>query len=81
MEEVGIVYGHSVFFMANWYTFGSFGMLFDHLVYFSRFGMLHQEKSGNTDCFGPESRNVGCAQKSQVFLSASVPPFFNVRSK
>jgi hypothetical protein len=48
MEEVGMVYGHSVYFMAYWYNLWSFGILFQYLVYFSRFGMLHQEKSGNT---------------------------------
>jgi hypothetical protein len=40
MEDVGI-------FMAKWYTLWPFGTIFGHLVYFSRFGMLYREKSGN----------------------------------
>jgi hypothetical protein len=32
--QFGTVYGHLVYFMANWYIF-------------HRFGMLHQERSGN----------------------------------
>jgi hypothetical protein len=35
-----LCYGHLVYFVAIWYFNG-------HLVHFSRFGMLHQEKSGN----------------------------------
>jgi hypothetical protein len=34
MEDVGIFYGHLVYFMAIWYIFPCFGM-------------LYQEKSGN----------------------------------
>jgi hypothetical protein len=49
IEDVGIIYGHSVKFpnilvhlMAIWY-------IFPRLVYFNHFGLLHQEKSGNLD--------------------------------
>jgi hypothetical protein len=53
MEDVGLFYGHLVYFTAIWYillTFGLFsaiwyilltsGIYYGHLVYFSRFGML-----------------------------------------
>jgi hypothetical protein len=32
--------------MDIWFIFWSFGLFFGHLVYFSGFGTLHQEKSG-----------------------------------
>jgi hypothetical protein len=42
MEDVGIFYGHLENFVAIWYilNISSFGM------FFPRFGILHQEKSG-----------------------------------
>jgi hypothetical protein len=40
MEDVGIFYGHLVYFKAIWYFLWSFGT-------FSRSVMLHQENSGN----------------------------------
>jgi hypothetical protein len=40
MEDDGIFYALLVYFTAIWY-------FYDHLISFSRFGMLHQEKSGN----------------------------------
>jgi hypothetical protein len=33
--------------MAIWYILWPFGIFYGYLVYFSRFGMLYQEKSGN----------------------------------
>jgi hypothetical protein len=50
MEEVGIFFGHLEYltainivqFLAIWYFSG-------HLVYFPRFGIMCQEKSGNPD--------------------------------
>jgi hypothetical protein len=44
IENVGIIYGHLVYFTAIWYILWPFGNL---LVIFSRFGILCQEKSGN----------------------------------
>jgi hypothetical protein len=35
--------------MAIWYILWSFGTFCGHLVYFSHFGMLYREKSGNPD--------------------------------
>jgi hypothetical protein len=46
-EDVGICCGHSVNFPAIWYILRAFGTFCGHLVYFSHFGMLYQEKSGN----------------------------------
>jgi hypothetical protein len=40
MEEVGI-------FLAIWYILRTFGIFVSHFDLFSRFGMLHQDKSGN----------------------------------
>jgi hypothetical protein len=49
MEDVGIFYGHLVFYTAIWFSLQPFGVLHRHLVYFgeiwyilSRFGMLCQ---------------------------------------
>jgi hypothetical protein len=48
IEDIGILYGHLVYFTTIWYIFGHlvYFMIIWH-VYFSRFGMLYQEKSGN----------------------------------
>jgi hypothetical protein len=35
------------YFVAFCFIFGQFGIFHGHLVYFSRFGMLYPEKSGN----------------------------------
>jgi hypothetical protein len=54
-----------VYFMVIWYTYfvaiGTF--TFVHLVYFSPFGMLHQEKSGNP---APRGRVVKSSSKFLV---------------
>jgi hypothetical protein len=47
MEDVGIFYGHLVHFMVFCYILWTFGMIRGNLVYFSRFGILYQETSGN----------------------------------
>jgi hypothetical protein len=51
MEDVGIVNVNLVFFSAIWYILRSLGIgryiYYGYLVYFSRFGMLYKEKSGN----------------------------------
>jgi hypothetical protein len=36
-----------VYFIAIWYILFPFVLFYEHLVDFSRFGMLYQEKSGN----------------------------------
>jgi hypothetical protein len=41
------VYGHLVYFMPLWYIVHPFDTFLVNLMYFSRFGILHQEKSGN----------------------------------
>jgi hypothetical protein len=53
--DVGIFYGHLVYFTAIWSILRPFGICIlwplsifsGYSVYFSLFGMLHQEKSGN----------------------------------
>jgi hypothetical protein len=54
MEDVGIFYGHLIYFTAIWYILWLLGIFYNYLVYFMfiwynffRFGMLRQEKSGN----------------------------------
>jgi hypothetical protein len=49
MEDVGMFCGHLAYFTAIWYILWSFGIFYVYLAYFSRFGMLHQEKSGNSE--------------------------------
>jgi hypothetical protein len=37
MEDVGILYGHLVYFMTFWYIPWPFGTFYGYLVYFSPF--------------------------------------------
>jgi hypothetical protein len=46
-EHIGLFYGQLVYFTANWSILLPFGMFYDYLVYFPRFGILPEEKSGN----------------------------------
>jgi hypothetical protein len=50
MEDNGIYYGHLVQFMVFCYMLWTFGVVCGNSVYFSRFGILHREKSGNPGC-------------------------------
>jgi hypothetical protein len=47
MGDVGLFYGHFVYFTAILYSLWPLGIFYGYLVYFSRLGMLYQEKSGN----------------------------------
>jgi hypothetical protein len=49
MEGVGIFYGHLVYFIARRYILWPFGIFLAIWYIFSRFGMLYKEKSGNPD--------------------------------
>jgi hypothetical protein len=40
MEDVGIFYGHSVYFMAIWHILRLFGISEGNLLYFTRFGEM-----------------------------------------
>jgi hypothetical protein len=42
-----------VYFMDICSILWPFDLFYSHLVYFPRFGMLHQEKSGNPDLDAP----------------------------
>jgi hypothetical protein len=46
MEEVGIFYGHLVYFMVIWYILWTF---YCHLVHFPPFWHVVPKKSGNPD--------------------------------
>jgi hypothetical protein len=48
MENIGIIYDHLVYFTAIGNILFPFGIFCGNLVYFSRFGILDQEKSGNS---------------------------------
>jgi hypothetical protein len=47
MEDVGIFYVLLVHFTVLWYILWTLGRVRRNLVYFSRLGILYQEKSGN----------------------------------
>jgi hypothetical protein len=47
MEDGGIFHGHLVHFMVFCYVLSTFGIVRGNLVYFSCFGILYEEKSGN----------------------------------
>jgi hypothetical protein len=58
-----LFYSQMVYFMAIWYIWWPLGMFGGLLVYFSRFGMLYREKSGNpVHCIG----RFGCDSDSHV---------------
>jgi hypothetical protein len=40
MEDVGMFYGHWVYFTAIWYFLWPFSIFYGYLVYFLRFGIL-----------------------------------------
>jgi hypothetical protein len=56
MEDVGIFYEHLVHFTVFCHILWTFGIARGNMVYFSRFGILYQEKSGNP---GPLGHNHG----------------------
>jgi hypothetical protein len=47
MEDIGVFYGLLVYFTAVRYILWPFGITSGNLEYFSRFGILYQDKSGN----------------------------------
>jgi hypothetical protein len=46
MEYVAIFYEHLVYFTAIWDILWTFGILSGSFIFFLRFGLLYQEKSG-----------------------------------
>jgi hypothetical protein len=64
MIDVGEFYGHLVYFTAISYRY--FVVI---LVYFSRFGMLYQDKSGNR---GPETRGSSSGVQSFGCIGSAV---------
>jgi hypothetical protein len=53
-----------IYFMAIWTILWRFGIFYDHLVHFSGFGIMYQEKSGN-----PANKTFFCAVKIMLSLT------------
>jgi hypothetical protein len=49
LRPFGPISGHFVYCVAIWYILWLFGIFYGYLVYFSHFGVLYQDKSGNPD--------------------------------
>jgi hypothetical protein len=49
MEDVGVFCRHLVHFRFYCYILWTFGIVRGNLAYYSSFGILYQEKSGNPD--------------------------------
>jgi hypothetical protein len=47
MDDFSIFYVHLVYSTAIWYILLPFGIFYGYLLYFPRFDMSYQEKSGN----------------------------------
>jgi hypothetical protein len=73
MEVIGIFYGDLFHFTVFCYNLWTFGIVHGNLVYFSRFGILYQEKSGNPATH-PDKRTL--RNKHPFFLSR----FFQFRN-
>jgi hypothetical protein len=58
MDNAGVFYGHWLNFVAIWYRY--FMVIW---FIFSRFGMLHREKSGSPDGKGGSERCCECQSK------------------
>jgi hypothetical protein len=74
MEDDGIFYGHLIHFTVFCYILWTFGVIHGNLVYFFRFGILYQEKSGNPDREvgdRPENRR-SCFAAAEEHLNAAV---------
>jgi hypothetical protein len=54
-EYVCLFYGYLVYSTAVWYVLWPFRILYGYLVYFFRFGMFDQQKSGNLASHGDSS--------------------------
>jgi hypothetical protein len=61
MKNVGMFYGHLVYFAAIWSILRPFGLLYGHLVYILPFWYIVPKKSGN---LGVHSKII----KVQVFF-------------
>jgi hypothetical protein len=65
LENVAIFYGHLEYFKDIEDILGPFGTFCVHLVHFSGFGILFQEKSGNPDVHALR-RNAEWLQETQI---------------
>jgi hypothetical protein len=68
MKDAGKFNGHLVYFTSISYILWTFGIFVVIFVYFSSFGMLCQEKSGNPAIC---TYDTGCGQNESLAISAS----------
>jgi hypothetical protein len=79
LRSVGIFYGNSLYFVVIRYILWPFGIFYDHLVYFPRFGMLRQEKSGNTALSALTYVQVHRSRKTLFVFHKAPGTFFFLR--
>jgi hypothetical protein len=66
MEDVGIFHGLLAYFTAIWYILWTLGIFCGNLEYFSRFGIMHQEKSGNPGPTLSSANIANCARNCKA---------------
>jgi hypothetical protein len=71
MEDVDMSYGYLVHLKVYCYILWTFGIVRGNLVYFPRFGILYQEKSGN-----PATKRTKWQHFYQLYKHSCVVSFF-----
>jgi hypothetical protein len=77
MEDVGILFGHAVYFTAIRHVLWSIGIFCGNLVSFSRFGKVCQEKSGNPPAINTAASNKKIASDSPTTKSVTFMTSFD----
>jgi hypothetical protein len=62
-------YGHLVYITAIWNILWPFGIFYGNLVYFPRFGILSQEKSGNLETTTQSLQKLHSKTSDIIFLA------------
>jgi hypothetical protein len=75
MEDVGVFYGHWVYFTAGWSTLWPFGIFYCYLVYLSSFGTLCPEKSGIPGRLFRRQVYAKCKQTVETFRTLQILSF------
>jgi hypothetical protein len=71
MEDDVIFYGHLVCFTVFCYILCTFCIVRGNLVYFFRFGVLFQEKSGNPEGIAP-GNNLFVVEKGTIIQAKTI---------